>query len=100
MPCLILQCLLVTLTSDQVEVLQKEGMHSGRSLVLTRSVHRSNLKLIVMRYKRSKMHNFEDEIVCASDDDDAKSITVTKSLWKSTLDNIKPTIKDHSVTML
>ena len=101
MPCPII-AMSATLTSDQVEVLQKEYMHGEKSLVLTRSVHRSNLKLILRRYKRSKVHNVEDEDVCASGDDEddgAESITVTKSLWKSTLDNIKPMIKDHSVVI-
>ena len=86
-----------TLTSDQIDVLQKEYMHGEKCLVLTKSAHRNNLKLTLRRYRRGKAYTFEDEDTYASDGECADLITV--SPWKSTLDSVKPFIKDHSVVI-
>ena len=96
MPCPII-AMSATLTSDQIDVLQKEYMHGEKCLVLTKSAHRNNLKLTLRQYRRGKAYTFEDEDTHASDGECADLITV--SLWKSTLDSVKPFIKDHSVVI-
>lgn len=89
-----------TLSSDQVALLQKEYMHSEQCLVLTKSVHRGNLKLTLRRYKRSKACIFEEEDTHAhASDDEGVDFKPTVSPWKSTLESLKPFIKDHSVVI-
>ena len=71
-----------TLTSDQVDALQKEHMHSEKCIVVTKSVHRGNLKLTLRRYKRSKACTFEkeDTHAHASDDEGLDLITAVSLL--------------------
>jgi len=99
MPCPII-AMSATLTSDQVEILQKEYMHDEECVVLSRSAHRSNLKLALRRYKRSKVSTFEDDVANESDDElDVDGQLIAASPWKSALEGIKPFIKDNSAVV-
>ena len=85
-----------TLTSDQVDSLQKENMRSEERVVLSKSAHRSNLKLTLRLYKRSKVCAIGDyDTAQESDDEDVDAHVTAASPWQSSLENIKPSIKDH-----
>ena len=59
-----------TLTGCQIEKLQHEYLHNGQCVVLTKGVHRDNLELNVLRYKRCKSSNIEIEILDEESDDE------------------------------
>ena len=58
------------------------------------------MKLTLRRYKRSKACTFEEEDTHAhASDDEGVDLITTVSPWQSTLENLKPFIKDHSVVI-
>ena len=62
-----------TLTGYQVEKLKQEYLHNDRCVVLTKGVHRDNLELNLLRYKRYKSSNMEVEIIDEESDDEEKN---------------------------
>ena len=83
-----LSCLIIamfaTLTTEQIALLQQDYMHGDNIVILTKGVHRENLKLQVQRYKRRKQIYNTDEAI-DSEDDEPVSMTTTASLWEAAM---------------
>jgi len=84
----------VTLTSDQIALLQQDYLSCRDTVILKKAVHRGNLKLELQRYKRYKQHTYE--VSCSDDDecdDDIICIGSLSSMWQDTVTKIKPKIE-------
>ena len=62
LPCPII-AMSATLTGCQVEKLKQKYLHNDRCVVLTKGVHRDNVELNLLRYKRCKSSSIEIEIL-------------------------------------
>jgi len=87
-----------TLTADQIALLKKDYMCGEDVVVLTKGVHRENVKLQVQRYKRRKQVYSTDEVI-DSDDEEPVSLNATSSLWEAVLHKIKPMMESQSTVV-
>ena len=73
-------------------------MHGDNVMILTKAVHRENLKLQVQRYKRRKQIYNTDEAI-DSEDDEPGSMTATSSLWEAAMYKLKPIMESQSTVV-
>ena len=88
-----------TLTGCQIKKLQYEYLHNGQCVVLTKGVHKDNLELNVLRYKRCKSSNIEIEILDEESNDEEnnpQSTTTSTTMWEKTVCAIEPVLNGHS----
>ena len=76
LPCPII-AMSATLTGCQIEKLRQEYLHNDQCVVLTKGVHRDNLELNLLCYKRCKSSNTEIEILDEESDDEENNRTST-----------------------
>ena len=91
-----------TLTSCQIEKLRQEYLHNDQCVVLTKGVHRDNLELNLLRYKRCKSSNTEIWILGEESDDEENNPTSTATsttMWEKTVSAIKPLLDGHSTVV-
>lgn len=90
-----------TLTTDQIQLLKKDFLHSDDYVVITEGVHRKNLVLKLKRYKRQKqfVNNMDDETDTVDDveTDNGDALSTETSSWTRTAQEITD-IVDSEVT--
>ena len=99
MPCTLL-AMSATLTTDQIQLLKKDFLHSDDCVVITEGVHRKNLVLKLKRYKRQKQ--FVNDMGAETDTvDDVETDTLSNesSSWTRTAQEITD-IVDSEVTVV
>ena len=82
-----------TLTTCQVEKLKQEYLHNDQCVVLTKGVHRDNLELNLLCYKRCKSSSIESKILDEQSDDEEKNsqlITTSTTMWEKTISTWQP----------
>ena len=70
--------------------------------MLTKGVHRDNLELNLLRYKRCKSSSVEIEILDEESDDEEKnsqSTTTSTTMWEKTISAIEPVLDRHSTVV-
>jgi len=82
------------LTAEQIALLQQDYMHGESIVILTKGIHRKNLKLQVQRYKRHKQVFIANDTIY-SDENESVSMTSSASLWEVTMHKIKPIMESH-----
>lgn len=101
LPCSII-AMSATLTSCQVEKLQQEHLHNDQCVVLIKGVHRDNLELSLLRYKRCKSSSMEIEILDEESDNEEnnpQSAATSTTMWEKTVSAIEPVLDGHSTVV-
>ena len=91
-----------TLTGCQVEKLRQEYLHNDQCVVLTKGVHRDNLELSLLRYKRCKSSSMEIEILDEESNDEEnkpQSTAASTTMWEKTVSAIEPVLDGHSTVV-
>ena len=101
-PCKLL-AMSATLTTDQIQLLKEDFLHSDNCIVITEGVHRKNLVLKLKRYKRQKQFvNDMDAETNITDDvetDTSDVLSNESSSWRRTAQEITE-ITDSEVTVV
>ena len=96
-----------TLTDKQISELKQEFLQSDKCVVLINSVSRSNLQIVLQRYRRRRHRQFADisnsincnDEDCDEDDEYQSTLSSSQSMWGETVSKVLPLMKDQSTVL-
>ncbi|XP_065893823.1 uncharacterized protein [Dysidea avara] len=96
-----------TLTDKQISELKQEFLRSDKCVVLINSVSRSNLQILLQRYRRRRHRPFADisnsincdDEDCDEDDEYQSTLSSSQSMWGETVSKVLPLMKDQSTVL-
>jgi len=93
-----------TLTEKQINELRQEYLRDDKCVILTNSVSRNNLQVLLQRYRRRRCQPFaevRDNEDCDDNDDEnyEQIANHPSSMWEETVSKILPLMRDHSTVL-